>query len=48
MALLRNRQSIRNYRRNIRSLKRTLNQEQLASRIVNLLAGTAPSDIHAS
>jgi len=37
ITLLKNRQSIQKYRRNIRSLKRTLNQDQIAPRILNLL-----------
>ena len=48
VSLLRDRRSIRNYRRNIRSLKRTLNQEQLAPSILNLLAGKTPPNVHAS
>lgn len=44
MELLKNPKSIQAYRRNIRSLKRTLNQGQLAPRIMNLLDGPSRTD----
>lgn len=43
-ALLNNRQSIQNYRRNIRNLKRTLNQDQIAPRLLTLLTEKADLD----
>lgn len=48
ITLIKNRRSIQAYRRNIRMLKRTLNQEQLAHRIESLLAGKSPLDSHVS
>lgn len=46
--LIKNRRSMQTYRRNIRSLKRTLNQEQLVPRLERLLADKSPSDLHVS
>lgn len=43
-ALLRDRESIQTFRRNIRSLKRTLNQGQLAPRILGLLEPSGAPD----
>lgn len=42
--LLNNRQSIQNYRRNIRNLKRTLKQDQIAPRLMTLLTEKATTD----
>lgn len=48
ISLLKNRRSIQKYRRNIRSLKLTLNQNQMAPRILNLLSEKNSPDSHVS
>ncbi len=48
IALIKNPRSMQTYRRNIRNLKRTLNQKQLTSHIERLLAGKSPMDSNAS
>lgn len=48
ITLLKNRRSIQKYRRNIRSLKLTLNQNQMAPRILSLLSEKESSDSHIS
>lgn len=47
-SLLNNRKYIQKYRRNIRSLKRTLNQDQIAPKILSLLTEQAGRDFHVS
>lgn len=44
LALLKNRQSIRQYQKNIRSVKRTLNQGEIGPRILNLLTDKGSRD----
>ncbi len=48
ITLMKDRQSIQKYRRNIRNLKRTLNQDQMAPRIMNLLIDKTNTDSHVS